>query len=117
MNLSIDQLAKSILKKDTLADCSVHELEQLVDKYPYFSAARLLLTKKLEADNAEQYLKQLQKTVEANNNIKLYANIQPEEMLHVMQQSHIAIASSSIGKISCHSAVSFAIVSAVRARL
>jgi len=62
MNLSIDQLAKSILKKDTLADCSVHELEQLVDQYPYFSAARLLLTKKLEADNAEQYLKQLQKT-------------------------------------------------------
>src|SRR6185369_6534153 len=62
MNLSIDQLAKSILQKNTLEDCNVNELQRLTDQYPYFSAAQLLLTKKLQKENAEQYLKHLQKT-------------------------------------------------------
>jgi len=62
MNLSIDQLAKSILQKNTLEDCSVQELQQITDQYPYFSAAQLLLAKKLQTAKAEQYLKHLQKT-------------------------------------------------------
>jgi hypothetical protein len=62
MNSSIDQLAKSILQKDTLEQCSVKELQQVTDQYPYFGAAQLLLAKKLQAENSKLYDRQLQKT-------------------------------------------------------
>jgi hypothetical protein len=66
MNSAIDQLAKSILQKDSLEQCSIDELQQLTDQYPYFSAAQLLLAKKLSSEssagNSELYKQQLQKT-------------------------------------------------------
>src|SRR5258705_3151905 len=68
MNLSFDQLAKSILQKDTLEQCSVDELQELTNQYPYFSAAQLLLAKKLAVEsgggteNADLYHQQLQRT-------------------------------------------------------
>jgi hypothetical protein len=62
MNPSIDLLAKSILQKDTLEQCNVQELQQLTDQYPYFSAAQLLLAKKMKEENNELYKEQLQKT-------------------------------------------------------
>ncbi|HKB45136.1 MAG TPA: hypothetical protein VKC90_12125 [Chitinophagaceae bacterium] len=66
MNSVIDQLAKSILQKDSLGQCSIDELQQLTDQYPYFSAAQLLLAKKLSieshSENGERYKQQLQKT-------------------------------------------------------
>ena len=65
MNSAIDQLAKSILQKDNLEQCSLDELQRLIDQYPYFSAAQLLLAKKLSieptAENTELYKQQLQK--------------------------------------------------------
>lgn len=62
MNVQINQLVKSLLQKDSLDQCSVQELQQFADKNPYFGAAQLLLTKKLQTENADQYNEQLQKT-------------------------------------------------------
>jgi|CXWL01.1.fsa_nt_gi hypothetical protein len=62
MNLQINQLVKSLLQKDTLEQCSLQELEQFADRNPYFGAAQLLLTKKLQIENPDRYDEQLQKT-------------------------------------------------------
>jgi hypothetical protein len=62
MNGQINQLVKSLLQKDSLDQCSVQELQQYADRNPYFGAAQLLLTKKLQTENADLYNEQLQKT-------------------------------------------------------
>jgi hypothetical protein len=62
MHLQINQLVKSLLQKDTLEQCSVQELQQYAERHPYFGAAQLLLTKKLQVENSELYDEQLQKT-------------------------------------------------------
>lgn len=62
MNGPINQLVKSLLHKDSLDQCSLEELQQYADRYPYFGAAQLLLTKKLQTENTERYQDQLQKT-------------------------------------------------------
>jgi hypothetical protein len=46
----------------------VTELQQFADRHPYFGAAQLLLTKKLQTENAVQYNEQLQKTFLFFNN-------------------------------------------------
>jgi len=68
MNLQINQLVKSLLQKETLEQCSLQELEQFADRHPYFGAAQLLLTKKLQLENPERYDEQLQKTFLFFNN-------------------------------------------------
>jgi hypothetical protein len=62
MNNLIDQLTKSILHKESLEQCTVRELKQLANTYPYFGAAQLLLAKKLQAENSEEYTAQVEKT-------------------------------------------------------
>ena len=62
MNAQINLLVKSLLQKDSIEQCSVQELQQYADRHPYFGAAQLLLTKKLQTDSPEQYDEQLQKT-------------------------------------------------------
>src|SRR5690348_5786061 len=62
MNPRIDQLVKTLLQKESITDCSLEELQQFADRHPYFGAAQLLLTKKLQTENAEGYHEQLQKT-------------------------------------------------------
>src|SRR5258707_1206206 len=62
MNGQINQLVKSLLQKESLEQCSVQELQQFADRHPYFGAAQLLLTKKLQTENSEKYNEQLQKT-------------------------------------------------------
>ncbi len=62
MNAKINQLVKTLLQKNSLEDCSLPELQQFADRHPYFGAAQLLLTKKLQNENHEQYQEQLQKT-------------------------------------------------------
>jgi hypothetical protein len=62
MNARINQLVKSLLHKDSLEQCSLYELQQFAERHPYFGAAQLLLTKKLQAERSDQYDQQLQKT-------------------------------------------------------
>ena len=62
MNAHIVQLVRSLLKKNSLEDCSVQELEQFANRHPFFGAAQLLLTKKLQVEKSDRYPEQLQKT-------------------------------------------------------
>ncbi|MEO7984283.1 MAG: hypothetical protein ABI688_09390 [Bacteroidota bacterium] len=62
MNVEINKLVKTLLQKDTLEQCSLQELEQFADRHPYFGAAQLLLTKKLQTENSGRYDEQKQKT-------------------------------------------------------
>ena len=63
MQHPFDQLARSVLQKNSLADCSIDELQQLVSKYPYFAPAQLLLSEKMRSQSDPGYEDQLQKTV------------------------------------------------------
>jgi hypothetical protein len=62
MNGQIDQLVKSLLQKESLEQCTLQELQQFADRHPYFGAAQLLLTKKLQLEHSDLYDDQLQKT-------------------------------------------------------
>ena len=62
MNVQINQLVRSLFQKDSLDQCSVQELQQFANRHPYFGAAQLLLTKKLQSENTDLYHEQLQKT-------------------------------------------------------
>jgi hypothetical protein len=61
MNEKTPTLLRSILKKDSLHDCSIEELQKLAGEYPYFSPAQFLLVQKLKKTNKELYEEQLQK--------------------------------------------------------
>ena len=63
MNVRINQLVKSLLQKDSLDQCTLPELTEFAEKNPYFGAAQLLLTKKLQTEQPERYDEQLQKTL------------------------------------------------------
>lgn len=62
MNVQINQLVKSLLQKDSIEQCTLQELRQYAERHPYFGAAQLLLTKKLQSEDPVQYEEQLQKT-------------------------------------------------------
>ena len=62
MSVAIDQLVRIIFQKDSLADCSMDEIQQLSNKQPYFAAAQLLLAKKMKGEfDASNYNQQLEK--------------------------------------------------------
>lgn len=68
MNQQINQLVKSIFQKESLEHCSLQELQRYAERHPYFGAAQLLLTKKMQVENHEAYDEQLQKTFLYFNN-------------------------------------------------
>ena len=63
MNVSINQLVKTLLQKDTLEQCSLPELTAYAERNPYFGAAQLLLAKKLQTEASDKYEEQYQKTL------------------------------------------------------
>lgn len=63
MNVSINQLVKSLLQKDSLEHCSLPELTAYAERNPYFGAAQLLLAKKLQTESPEKFEEQYQKTL------------------------------------------------------
>jgi len=62
MNDAIDQLARSFLQKDTLDQCTINELQQLTSRYPYFTAAQVMLAKRSLKHDSLFFKEQLQKT-------------------------------------------------------
>lgn len=68
MSTPADQLSKSLLQKDKLAHCSVTELLQMADQYPYFGPAHLLVTEKLKSGDPVIYDNYLKKTLLYFNN-------------------------------------------------
>jgi tetratricopeptide (TPR) repeat protein len=63
MNNAINELVRSIVKKNSLAECSVSELQRLTTQYPYFGPVQFLLARKLKEENSSQYAKQSQKAI------------------------------------------------------
>jgi hypothetical protein len=63
MNNAINELVRSIVKKNSLAECSVSELQKLTTQYPYFGPVQFLLAKKLKEENSSQYARQSQKAI------------------------------------------------------
>ena len=61
MNDRVSTLVRSVLKKDSLSDCTIEELQKLAAEYPYFSPAQFLLVQKLKETNQELYNEQIQK--------------------------------------------------------
>jgi hypothetical protein len=63
MSKTADQLAKILFQKKTVEECTTEEIQQLMDKYPYFGPVRLLLAEKLKKETREVRNDQLQKTL------------------------------------------------------
>src|SRR6185369_7355107 len=61
MNDRTSTLVRAVLKKDSLNDCTIEELEKLAAEYPYFTPAQFLLVQKLKETNSELYNEQIQK--------------------------------------------------------
>jgi hypothetical protein len=58
---TINDLARSVLQKDSLQNYSLNDLQHLGNKYPYAVAMQVLLTHKLKEENNDQFNGQLQK--------------------------------------------------------
>jgi len=52
MNFAVNELIHSIAGKSSLRDCSLYELQQLTNLYPYFAPTQFLLVKKLKEENS-----------------------------------------------------------------
>jgi len=52
MNIAVNELIQSVAGKPSLHDCSLDELQQLANQYPYFGPAQFLLAKKLKEENS-----------------------------------------------------------------
>ena len=63
MSERIHTLAQQLLRRSTVADCSLQEIRDLADSYPYFSAAQFLLLEKMKQTDAPGYSAQAQKAV------------------------------------------------------
>jgi hypothetical protein len=59
MHELINKLAFSLFKKNSLEECKLEEIEELVDQYPYFSSAQLLLAAKQKQAGDQDFQKQL----------------------------------------------------------
>ncbi len=68
MAVQINQLVRTLLQKDSIEQCSLEELTQYAERFPYFGAAQLLLAKKFQSDKPELYPEQMQKTLLYFNN-------------------------------------------------
>ncbi|MFC0771425.1 hypothetical protein [Terrimonas alba] len=61
MNVPVNEITKSLTGKLSLRDCSIDELQQLVNKYPFFGPAQLLFAKKLKDQNTSSDNKHIQR--------------------------------------------------------
>jgi len=72
MHELINKLAFSLFKKNSLEECAVDEIEELVKQYPYFSSAQLLLAAKRKLTGDGAFEKQLATTsLHVNNSLWL----------------------------------------------
>jgi hypothetical protein len=63
MSERIHGLAQSLLGKRSIDECSLEDIQNIVDKYPYFAPAQFLLLEKLQRAGGTSYTKQLSKAV------------------------------------------------------
>jgi len=61
MNFTVNEITNSIAGKPSLSECTVEELRQLSNQYPFFGPAQFLFVKKMQEDGAWQLKEQVQK--------------------------------------------------------
>ncbi len=57
--MMMDELAQAVLQKKSLAECSVDELQEVAQKYPFSPAVQLLLARKMKDEKSEGWQQQL----------------------------------------------------------
>lgn len=62
MNISLQKTLHQLTGHSNIADAGIDELFQLTDSHPYFSLPHFFLTQKLQEENHQAYIPQLQKT-------------------------------------------------------
>ncbi len=62
MNFTVNEMTKSITGKSSLDECSVEELQQLTNSYPYFAPAQFLLLKRLKITNSPLLASHIEKS-------------------------------------------------------
>ncbi len=75
-----DQLVKRLLNKSALKDRNIDDLKTITDQYPYFSAAQLLLARRLEI-SSEAHARQKAKAA-----LFVYDPLQVEDLLNETQE-------------------------------
>lgn len=78
MRNRFDLLTQQLFQKN-ISDCTVEELQNLADQYPYFAPAQYALLKKLQQAESPEYTKQLQKAVLFYHNPPLFEQFFNEE--------------------------------------
>jgi hypothetical protein len=63
MGNQVHAWAQHLLGKNSLDECTVQELQQLAENYPYYAPAQFLLLQKLKSEGSTDYTAQLQKAV------------------------------------------------------
>ncbi|GAC1485607.1 MAG: hypothetical protein NVS1B13_12390 [Flavisolibacter sp.] len=63
MSIRTHILAQGLLAKSSVAECSVDEIRDLVNAYPYYAPAQFLLLEKFKQISDPAYVSQLQKSV------------------------------------------------------
>lgn len=63
MSERIHLLAQQIFGKSSIEECTLAEIKDLANRYPYFAPAQFLLLEKLKQEKAPEYEAQLQKSV------------------------------------------------------
>lgn len=89
MSSRFDLLTQQLFQK-TISDCSVDDLQKLVDEYPYFAPAHFALVKKLEEENNPLHQAELQKAVLYYHTPPLFDHFLNEEN-YVMDVSFLSI--------------------------
>lgn len=63
MSERIHALAQLLLGKASIEECSLEEIKQLTDSYPYFAPAQFLLLQKLKTESSSEAVAQRQKAI------------------------------------------------------
>ncbi len=62
MNLTVDEITRTVTGKRSLQECDTEELKQITQQNPYFGPASLLLTKKLKQEDVSAWEELAHKT-------------------------------------------------------
>ncbi|HEV7621238.1 MAG TPA: hypothetical protein VGO09_05875 [Flavisolibacter sp.] len=63
MSIKTHILAQELLAKNSIEECNLHEIKELVYNFPYYAPAQFLLLEKLKETNDPGYIEQLHKAV------------------------------------------------------
>lgn len=104
MNRAFQDIAFSLLGK-SWEDCSIADLQRLVDQYPFFGPGELMLAKKLQLEESPLYEEQVQKTsLYFQNRLWLHHLLSSEERTGMAQR--IAGAGAPVAEIMAdHAAI------------